>query len=61
MNLEEAIKLVLNGKTIRAKEWEEGMYFRIQWRMFETESTVRSKLWKWKDSEFEEVLFDYTE
>jgi hypothetical protein len=29
--------------------------------MFETESTIRSKLWKWKDSEFEEVLFDYTE
>jgi hypothetical protein len=35
------------------------MYFKIQWRMFETEGSIRSKLWKWKDSEFEEVLFDY--
>ena len=61
MNLDEAIKLVLKGKAIRAKEWEEGVYFKIQWRMFETEGSVRSKLWKWKDSEFEEVHFDYTE
>ena len=61
MDLEEAIKLVLRGKAIRAKEWEEGKYFKIQLRMFETEGSVRSKLWKWKDSEFEEVLFDYTE
>ena len=46
MNLDEAIKLVLKGKAIRAKEWEEGKYFKIQWRMFETEGSVRSKLWK---------------
>lgn len=61
MNLEEAIKLLFKGKAIRAKEWEEGTYFKIQWRMFETESSIRSKLWKWKDSEFEEVLFDCAE
>lgn len=61
MNLEEAIKLIMQGKAVRAKDWEDGKYFRVQFRMFETESSIRSKLWKWKDSEFEEVLFDYTE
>ena len=56
MNLEEAIKLVMKGKAVRAKEWKDGRYFQVQFRMFETEASVRSQLWKWKNSEFEEVI-----
>lgn len=56
MNLEEAIKLALQGKAIRAVEWEKDKYYKIKFRMFVSEGEVRSQLWKWKNSQWEEYI-----